>query len=82
MMVIVGGASFFSPFRRNDCRAVAGVAAVYARLLPDAHAVAVIVLLIYSPTGILGSRSLFDGASPRRRPRCVPSPESGLEPAP
>jgi branched-chain amino acid transport system permease protein len=41
--------------RRNDCRAVAGVAAVTQGYYLMLYAVAVIVLLVYSPTGILGS---------------------------
>ncbi len=85
MMVIVGGAGFFfGPF----------LGAMIAVLLPEwlrftqgyylmLYAVAVIILLIYSPTGILG---ILDRYLTERRTRAASAlravAKSGLEPAP
>ena len=85
MMVIVGGAGFFfGPF----------LGAMIAVLLPEwlrftqgyylmLYAVAVIVLLIYSPTGILG---ILDRYLTERRTKAASAlravAKSGLEPAP
>ncbi len=85
MMVIVGGAGFFfGPF----------LGAMIAVLLPEwlrftqgyylmLYAVAVIILLIYSPTGILG---ILDRYLTERRTRAASAlravAKAGLEPAP
>ena len=85
MMVIVGGAGFFfGPF----------LGAMIAVLLPEwlrftqgyylmLYAVAVIILLIYSPTGILG---ILDRYLTERRTKAASAlravAKSGLEPAP
>ena len=76
MMVIVGGSGFFfGPF----------LGAMIAVLLPEwlrftegyylmLYAIAVIVLLIWSPTGILGILDRYlPSAAPRRPPRSAPS---------